>query len=141
MPSLVDIARQSKEVHGLHVRAASGATIADVLAHYPEIRKVMTGVEVTADQLIAIAPGAVAEIIAASCMPIDDMLDPEKKKENIAAAGVLGVGLQVDLLDAIIKMSIPSGIGPFVEKLEGISAGLDGRGAAPAMTSQKPSKS
>lgn len=141
MPSLIDVRPATETVAGVTVRAASAVVIADLLAAHPEIRKVMTGMNVSADSLIALGPAAVAEVIAACTMPISDYSDPEKRKPHQEAASTLGVGVQVDFLDAIIRLSMPSGIGPFMERLEAITAGLNGRGVAQATKSPKPSKS
>lgn len=140
MPSLIDIASATTEVAGVRVRALSGADIADLLGRFTELRKAMSGVSISTEELIAVAPNAVAAAIAVATMPPEDKADPAKKTANEQAAVTLGVGLQVDFLDAIIKLSIPAGIGPFMERLEALTAGLDGRGAAPVTKSPKPSK-
>lgn len=142
MPNLIDIASATDTVAGVAVRALSGADIASLLARFPDLRKAISGVETSADALIATMPDAVAAAIAAATMSRTEKTVPEQVEENERAASELAVGLQVDILDAIIRLSLPAGIGPFMAKLETLTAGLSGgRGAVPATTLQKPSKS
>jgi hypothetical protein len=70
----------------------------------------MTRHEVQADQLLAIGGDAVAAIIAAGCgSPGDNAAE--------TVAGSLSLGIQADLLAAILRLTLPKGVGPFVEKL------------------------
>jgi hypothetical protein len=71
MAGLLDIvpASASVDVGGVSV-AVSGVSvkgIASLLARFPEIQGAMTGEGITADKIIALAPDAVAAIIAAGC--------------------------------------------------------------------------
>lgn len=142
MPSLIDIASATEKVADVAVHALSGADIADLLSRYPDLRKAVSGVEISVDALIATMPDAVAAVIAMATMSRSEKTVPEQVKKNEQAASELAVGLQVDMLDAIIRLSLPSGITPFMERLETLSAGLrGGRGAALATKSPKPSKS
>jgi hypothetical protein len=69
-----------------------------------------TGKEVGTDELLDTGGDAVAAIIAAGCgYPGDD------KAESVAAN--VSVDAQVDLLAAILRLTLPKGVGPFVEKL------------------------
>ena len=57
-------------------------------------------------------------------------------------AGALSVGTQADLIGPILKLTMPNGVGPFVEKLAKLGAVLGADvplPAAPATKSRKPS--
>jgi hypothetical protein len=91
---------------------------------------------VEATQLIALGGEAVAAIIAAGCgYPGDEKAE--------AIAGSLSLDAQADLLAAVLRLTLPRGIGPFVAKLTGLAGILDVDAArsdmAPASISPKPS--
>lgn len=140
MPSLIDIASATETVAGVQIHALSGSDIAELLGRFVQLRQLMTGVAVSSEDLVTMAPEAVAAVIASSTMTVREKADPEIKQLSEKAAASLAVGTQVDFLDAIIRLSIPSGISSFMERLAGLTAGLNGRGAVPATTSPKPSK-
>jgi hypothetical protein len=94
----------------------------------------MSGQEVQADQLLAMGGDAVAAIIAAGCgYPGDNTAE--------TIAGTLSLDVQADLLAAILRLTLPKGIGPFVQKLTGLGSLLgveDGPSdTAPATKSRK----
>jgi hypothetical protein len=96
----------------------------------------MTGKEVGADQLLAMGGDAVAAIIAAGCgYPADDKAE--------AVAGKLSLDAQADLLTVILRLTLPKGVGPFVEKLTALGGILHADDIqfdmAPASKSRKPS--
>ncbi len=114
MVGLIEIAPRVKtvDVQGASV-AVSGISakgVAHLLGRFPELRMLMTGQTVEAEKLMAMGGDAVAAIIAAgSGYPGDD------KAEDIA--GSLSVDAQADLLAAILRLTLPTGFGPFVDKL------------------------
>jgi hypothetical protein len=121
MAGLLDIvpASASVDVGGVSV-AVSGVSvkgIASLLARFPEIQGAMTGEGITADKIIALAPDAVAAIIAAGCG------SPGNADHEAAAAG-LPIGAQVDLLSAIITATLPRGVGPLVNQVKALSGNL-----------------
>jgi hypothetical protein len=63
-----------------------------------------------ADSIVAVAPEAIAAIIAAGC-GYPGLI------KAIERAAKLPVGTQAALLDAIIELTMPDGVGPFVEAL------------------------
>ena len=70
---------------------------------------------------------AVAALLAAGCgYPGDE------KAETVAAS--LPINLQADLLAAVMRMTLPHGLGPFVEKLTALGGILEY--AAPSDTAQ-----
>ena len=117
MASLLDIAPASKEVHGVSVYGVSARGIAHLLGSFPELRKLMSGMEVDAESLMAVAPDAIAAIIAAGVGKPGDA-------EYTAAADRLPVDIQADLLSAILSITMPQGVGPFVEKLASLGGVL-----------------
>ena len=85
---------------------------------------------------MAMGGNAVAAIIAAGCgYPGDEQ--PE------TVAGKLSLDAQADLLAAILRLTLPKGIGPFVEKLTALGGILEADGdpsaTAPASKLRKPS--
>ena len=96
----------------------------------------MTGLEVETAQLMAIGGEAVAAIIAAGCgYPGDEKAE--------AVAGKLSLDAQADFLGAILRLTLPKGLGPFVAKLTALGSILDVDAArsdtAPGSMSPKPS--
>jgi hypothetical protein len=78
----------------------------------------MTGQEVETEQLMAVGGDAVAAIIAAGCgYPGDE------NAETIASK--LSIDAQADLLATILRLTLPKGIGPFVEKLTALGGVFD----------------
>jgi hypothetical protein len=77
---------------------------------------------------------AVAAIIAAGCgYPGDEKAE--------AVAGRLSIDAQADLLAAILRLTLPAGLGPFVEKLTVLGGILDAAPSATALASKSPKPS
>lgn len=140
MVGLIDIApaTETVDVQGkpVAVLGVSAKGLAHLLARFPELRRLMSGQEVQADQLLAMGGDAVAAVIAAGCgHPGDSTAE--------AIAGTLSLDLQADLLAAILRLTLPRGIGPFVEKLTALGSLLgveDAQSATgPDTKSRKPS--
>jgi hypothetical protein len=116
MVGLLDIAELSEEVEikgkKLEVRGISAQGIANLMSKFPDLRKLVSGKgdEVTPEQLMDLAPGAIAIAIAAAC---GSPGDPAAEK----IAGQLGVADQVKLLNVVLKLTFPGGFGPFVADL------------------------
>ncbi|MCW2854369.1 MAG: hypothetical protein JWM84_4033 [Nocardioides sp.] len=139
MTSLLDIAPASEfvDVGGtkIEVFGVSAQAVALLFGRFPELRKLMSGVAVDAEQISAFAPGAIAGIIAAGVGQAGD-------ETTEAHASRFGIDVQADLLAAIFRLTFPRGIAPFVEKLAGLgaSAGVQSP-TAPGPSSPKPSRS
>ena len=123
MVGLIDIAPavETVDVQGapVAVHGVSAKGIAQLLGRFPELRMLMTGQQVETEQLMAMGGDAVAAIIAAGCgYPGDETAE--------AVAGKLSLDAQADLLAAILRLTLPRGIGPFVEKLTALG-GILGR--------------
>jgi hypothetical protein len=127
---MVQVQGTDVPVHGV---SASGLAL--LLSRFPDLRKLMTGMEVDAAELLASGGEAVAAIIAAGCgYPGDE------KAEAVAAK--LSLDSQADFLTAILRLTLPKGIGPFVNKLTALSGLLDvdaRSDTAQGTTSPKPS--
>jgi hypothetical protein len=115
MVGLIDIAPaiESVDVQGtsVTVHGVSAKGLASLLGRFPELRMLMTGQEVQTEQLMAMGGDAVAAVIAAGCgYPGDEAAE--------TVAGKLSLDAQADLLAAILRLTLPKGVGPFVgEKL------------------------
>jgi hypothetical protein len=114
MVGLLDIAPLTQTItvrdHPIEVAGVSAKGVAQLLLRFPELRALISGREVGLDQLLALGGDIIAAVIAAGCgVPGDERAE--------AAAGRLGLDDQAELLAAIMKLTMPQGIGPFVEKL------------------------
>lgn len=140
MVGLIDIAPATETIEAqgkpVTVHGVSAKGLAHLLARFPELRKLMTGQDVQANQLLTTGGDAVAAIIAAGCGYRGD-------NAAEAIAGDLSLDIQADLLAAILRLTLPRGIGPFVEKLTGLASilGVDDvpSGTTPDTKSRKPS--
>ena len=138
MVGLVDIAPAVERVtvrgREVEVFGVSAAGVAQLLGRFPDLRKLFSGREVGMEEIMAVGGDLVAAIIAAGTGSTGDPVAEE-------AAGRLGIDEQADLLSAILRVTLPKGVGPFVEKLLGLGAALDASSAVsvPATTSRKQS--
>lgn len=118
MPGLSDIARSFRtvKVRGaeIAVPGISVEGIAYLFHKFPVIRELITGKteDIAADRLIALAPDAVASIIALGTGSTGELIAADE-----ITARSLGAEDQLNLVDAIIQETMPGGAGPFVEKL------------------------
>jgi enoyl-CoA hydratase/carnithine racemase len=138
MVGLIDIAPSVEAITvqgtSVAVHGISAKGVAHLLARFPELRMLMTGQQVQAEQLMAMGGDAVAAIIAAGCgYPADERAE--------AVAERLSIDAQADLLGAILRLTLPAGLGPFVEKLTALGGILDAAPSvtAPVSNSPKPS--
>ncbi len=127
MAGLVDIAAITEKVTvagtEIEVPGVSAAGVASLVARFPELRKLMSGIEVAPEDLLVAGPGVVAAILAAGTG------EPGNEAAEAAAAR-LTLGDQTDLLAAILRVTLPGGLGPFVEKLAGLGLLVEGKPAA-----------
>ena len=125
----VDVQGSSVAVHGISAKG-----VAHLLGRFPELRKLMSGQEVEAEQLMAMGGDAVAAIIAAGCgYPGDEKAE--------AIAGTLAIDAQANLLAAIVRLTLPGGLGPFVDKLTALGGILDAAPSAAVQDSNSPKPS
>ncbi len=114
MVGLLDIAPLIQTVtirdHPIEVTGVSAKGVAQLLLRFPELRALISGRDVGLDQLLALGGDIIAAVIAAGCGQAGDELAE-------AAAGRLGLDDQAELLAAIMALTMPQGLGPFVDKL------------------------
>lgn len=126
MATLLDIASVSEFVsvpgpkgktQDVEVFGVSAEGIAVLFNRFPEIRMLLTGKSLEKEKLAKMAPPAIAATIAAATgMPGD------KKAEAVAAR--LPLESQMAILDAAVRLTMPGGMGPFVERLTSLAAML-----------------
>lgn len=137
MVGLIDIApvTSSLVIRGnkIVVTGVSARGVAHLLARFPQLRALMTGRDVALDEIIRLGGDVVAAMIAAGIGKPGD-------ESQEAAVDNLSLEEQADLLFAIIRLTIPNGVGPLVDKLSslGMSPGAGGDTATPASRSRKP---
>lgn len=123
MAGLLDIAPLSETVAvrgtPVQITGVSAKGIALIMARFPEVQQMMVGREVSVERLLEIGGDAVAAVIAAGTG------NPGNAEAEAVANGLL-VEEQADLLEAIIRVSLPRGIGPLVEKVSGMANSLGG---------------
>ncbi|MET3995831.1 hypothetical protein ABID65_007503 [Bradyrhizobium sp. S3.9.2] len=124
MPGLLDVA-PSFETHTIngtdvHVTGVSATGIAVLLDRFPEVRALLTGkaVDLSPEDIMSKVPMAIDAILAAGT---GNPGDPAAE----AVASKLPAGDQLALLQKIIKVTMPKGVGPFVDALMAIMGGLD----------------
>lgn len=114
MVGLLDIAPLTKTVtirdQPIEVTGVSAKGLAQLLLRFPELRALISGREVGLDQLLSLGGDIIAAIIAAGCGQAGDA-------QAEAAAGRLGLDDQAELLAAIMTLTMPQGLGPFVDRL------------------------
>jgi hypothetical protein len=107
MVGLVDIALAVERVtirgQEVEVFGVSAAGLAQLLARFPDLRKLFSGRDLGAEELIAVGGDLVAAIIAAGT---GDPGDPVVEE----AAGRLGIDEQADMLSAILRVTLPKGL-------------------------------
>jgi hypothetical protein len=124
MATLLDIASVSElipvpgkagQVQEIEVFGVSAEGIAYLFQKFPELRMLMTGKSLDTDRLSKLAPEAIAAVIACSCGNVAN-----KKAEVVAAR--LPLETQMLILDATIRLTMPGGLAPFVERLAGLAS-------------------
>lgn len=121
MVGLLDMAPSQKTVPvrgvSLPVTGVSVAGLARIMGKFKEVERLFTGKskpeDWTAASLMKLVPEAVAEVIAAG-------LGYPGDAAQIKAAEELPVGEQLALITAVLEVTMPQGIGPFVESLSGL---------------------
>lgn len=133
MAGLLDIAPLAETVAirgtAVSVTGLSACDIAALMARFPVLAEAIGGRAVTVDRLVAMAPDAIADIIAAGT-------GAGGNDAAIAMARSLLPEEAADLLEAIIRVTLPRGVGPLVERLGALGASLGGAASptAPALT-------
>jgi hypothetical protein len=137
MVGLLDIAPLTETVtvrdQPIEVTGVSAKGVAQLLLRFPELRALISGRDVGLDQLLALGGDIIAAVIAAGCGQAGD-------ERAEAAAGRLGLDDQAELLTAIMKLTMPQGIGPFVDKLArmGLNPDVGGGSKTPESSLPRP---
>lgn len=135
-PDTVSIRGKDVAVYGIGI-----GVIAKLFRSFPQISTVMKdrakggAPDIDLMEILDKAPGAVAMLIAAG---FGHFGEPEYER----AAANLSVEEQIAVIRKIIDVTMPNGIGPFVESIGGMAAALDPDGKAAkalATTSAPPS--
>ena len=113
----VDVGGEKIAVHGV-----SATGLAYLIRRFPELLSGGIGVEM----LMSVGGEAVAAVIACGCGYLGN-------EDAEAKAASFSLDVQADLLAAILRLTMPQGVGPFVEKLSALGAVL-----APAPATRAP---
>lgn len=123
MVALTDIAVATRDVPvpggTLRIRGLSLQAIADLIARFPAIGQLTAGEDVTFDaaSLMRLGPDAVAAAIAAAAGNPGDEAAERAAREN------LSLEVQTEIVEAILALTLPSGIGPFIARLAALMRG------------------
>lgn len=129
MAGLLDIApataREVLRINGVRVvvRGLNANAIASIVARFPDLGVLLGGGGFSGPRLIAQFGRAVAPIIAAGFGHLED----EAYEKH---AGELSAEDQLELINAIVRLTFPKGPFSFVEKLTALLTG-DGEGEKP----------
>lgn len=132
---LIDLLPVSESVpvngKSIAVTGLSAKTIFGLFKRFPELANVMSGdvQQMDAAKLMETGGDIVSAIIAAG-------LGHGGETSVEATINQMAVDTQVDLLSAVIKVTMPSGVGPFMEKLSRL--GVIQQTAAPRAKSKPP---
>lgn len=136
MAGLIDVAVATErvtvqgevfEVHGL-----SFGSIAKLLVRFPEFGKIAQGGSFDFASLATLGPEFIAAFLSAG-------LDPNWIPEVEKVVGALPIDEQMQIFVAILKVSMPRGVGPFVETIATAAKLLGLTSPAPSDGSQKAS--
>lgn len=135
MPSLKDLLDHSKAPTesvtvgdiSISITGISVNGIAYLLNRFEELRMLLSGKTVDVDRLLSMGGDIVGAIIAAGCGKTGI------KDEEIAASN-LPLELQSEFLAKIIKVTLPNGVAPFVERLNGLMGSVGKIEAVPSNT-------
>lgn len=117
--TLLDIGNPTIQVpvtedQSVAVSGISTEGILNLFVRFPELQKYLGGKGVAVADLVRVAPEAIAAVIAAGTGAPGD-------SETEVVARKLPVETQIDILEAIMKLSFRSGFGPFVQRIVAIS--------------------
>lgn len=111
----------------LAIRALSVTDIAYLMVRFEEVRTLMAGGKLTTERLMAMGSEAVAAICVSGVTSKKSTIAERHKLE--AHFITLGLEQQVDILSAVVKVTLPKGPGPFVAavtKLMSLGRSADG---------------
>jgi hypothetical protein len=133
MASLLDIGPLIRviEIRGtkLQVRGISALGVVYLLNRFPVLRAAMTGhsmKDMTMEMLVALAPEAIASIIAVGLGYNGTSIEDQEKAEEVT--GGFSIDEQIYALTEILEVTLPRGIGPFVEMISKLAVKAEGLG-------------
>lgn len=123
MVSLLDLAPSSRKVHGVSVTGISAEGLVSLVDRFPNLADVVTtglagDKTAMATTLARMAPTALKAIIAAGVGHPGDA-------GHEAAAAALPIEMQADFIEAIVEATLPSGFGPFVERIRKLGSAAE----------------
>jgi hypothetical protein len=114
MATLLDLANSKRMVKvgdiDVSVTGISTESFINLLQQYPPLLKAFAGSNVSNEELMKVAPDAVAAIIASGCGYSND-------PQALEIARNLPMQSQMDLLQEVLNQTFPRGVGPFVDQL------------------------
>lgn len=129
MAGLIDVAIVTEKVHiqgeDFEVHGLSFAALAKLLARFPEFGKIAQGGNFEFGSLAVLGPEFIAAFLSAG---LDQNWSPEI--EQVVAH--LPIDDQLQIFVAILRVSMPRGVGPFVETITSVAKLL-------GLSSQEPS--
>jgi hypothetical protein len=122
MPALLDIAPSGEVVKvwgaDLDIPGLSAAGLVHLWTHFPALQGLFdSGKAADPQSIMEAAPGAIAAIIAAGT-------GAPGCPQSEAQAAKMPIDSQLEVLTAIVRVSMPQGLGPFVERLMALVGGL-----------------
>ncbi len=134
MVGLVDIAPAVAKVtvgkDEVPVYGVSAHGLAHLFGQFPELRALVMGKSVDVDRLVKLGPDVVVSIIAAGC-------GAPGEAEHEEAARRLPVEVQVDFLEAILRVTLPGGLPPLAARLNRLASAAGVKPAGEAVRSGK----
>lgn len=134
--NLADLAAQTKDVEVpggfVTVKGISVQTALALLQRYPHLAKLANGFKVS--DLIVVAPGALAAIIAAGFGKFGD----EQAEEQAAD---IPIETQFDLIEAIGGLTFKNGFGPFVSRVMALADAVKSAPSTKAFSTSLPQTS
>lgn len=117
--SLLDIGPLSEDVpvaegRALKVYGVSAKGVFALFKRFPNVGQWFKGGKIDGQGLIAEVPEAIAAIIAAGC---GEPGNPQAEE----AAEKMSVEVQLDVIEAIARLTFKSGFGPFVQRIVALS--------------------
>ena len=139
MTSLLDISPVGEQVdvagRKMQVRGVGLTEILHLLGRFPHLRKLFDGGGLTWESLFPLLADATGPIIAAGCGHFGE-------EDHEAAGARLDPDTALTLLIPILRLTMPNGAGPFVDRVRGMIQLLEGGNSAPDKdTGSKPSRS
>lgn len=133
MVGLVDIAELNEKVQvrgkDIDVFGVSAQGLVYLISKYPQVADAINGGEVKAEALMKLGGDVVGAIIAAGTGAPGDAQSEEVARK-------LPLSDQAALIASILRLTLPDGIDPFVEKLSAIAASLGVKGSVADITEQ-----